>query len=467
MERADGEGDSGERPTRQGRGRYFYGWNIVGASFMAHLAYAEQFSSTLGLFFRPFTAEFGWTRTQIATVQTISRVVEAGTAPLIGPLVDRFGARTLLPIGALIAGTALVGVTFVDSLWQFYVVRGLVAAIGFTLMGNLVTSVAINNWFIRMRGRALAISNTGSSISNVVMIPVAVYVIAEHGWREMFWIFAILTWIVVLAPSTILIRRRPEDMGLRPDGEQPDAPQDPPPTALLPGQEPTAQQGASRQATPEPLWTRKEALRAPAFWLIAGCFAISSLAFQGINISLAPYVQDLGYEEALVAAALTTRAVVMAVTLPAVGLVAERASIGPRPRAAVRLAERGLRPVSLRDEVYFLFPALIVYGMGITSLGVTQEVLWANSFGRLSLGSIRSMGFVVTFGFGATGPIIMNLIHDHLGSYRPAFLIFLVFFVVSAVLILFLRPPQPPRYVDAKQIGTRGGPETLQSQPEV
>ena len=415
---------------------------------MAHLAYAEQFSSTLGLFFRPFTAEFGWNRTQIATVQTISRVVEAGTAPLAGPLVDRFGARTLLPVGALVAGTALVGVTFVESLWQFYVVRGFVAAIGFTLMGNLVTSVAINNWFIRMRGRALAISSTGASISNVVMIPVAVYVIAEHGWREMFWIFAILTWIVVLAPSTILIRRRPEDMGLRPDGVEPNAPQDPAPTTLLPGQRQAAPQ---EQAMPEPVWTRKEALRAPAFWLIAGCFAISSLAFQGINISLAPYVQDLGYEEALVAAALTTRAIVMAVTLPVVGLVAERSNMGPVRALPFILQTIGCVLFLFADEVWFLFPALIVYGMGITSLGVTQEVLWANSFGRLSLGSIRSMGFVITFGFGATGPIVMNLIYDQLGSYRPAFLIFIAFFAVSAVLILFLRPPNPPRYARAEQ----------------
>lgn len=408
---------------------------------MAHLAYAEQFSSTLGLFFRPLTDEFGWNRTQIATVQTISRVVEAGTAPLVGPLVDRFGARTLLPVGALVAGTALVGVTFVESLWQFYIVRGLVAAIGFTLMGNLVTSVAINNWFIRMRGRALAISSTGSSISNVVMIPVAVFVIAEYGWREMFWIFAILTWIVVLAPSTILIRRRPEDMGLRPDGVESDAA----PT-LLAEQQQTASQEQGQQMASEPVWTRGEALRAPAFWLIAGCFAISSLAFQGINISLAPYVQDLGYEEALVAAALTTRAIVMAVTLPVVGLVAERVDVALVRALPFFLQSVGCVLFLFADQVYFLFPALIVYGMGITSLGVTQEVLWANSFGRLGLGSIRSMGFVVTFGFGATGPIVMNLIFDQLGSYRPAFLIFLVFFVVSAVLILFLRPPRPPRY---------------------
>ena len=448
-----GASQPSEQPRRRRRGRYFYGWNIVAASFMAHLAYAEQFSSTLGLFFRPFQSEFGWKYTQIAAVQTISRFVEAGTAPLIGPLVDRFGARTLLPVGALIAGTALVGVTFVDSLWQFYLVRGFVAAIGFTLMGSLVTSVAINNWFIRMRGRALAISNTGASISNVVMIPVAVYVIAEFGWREMFWIFAILTWIVVLAPSTILIRRRPEDMGLRPDGFE-----DEMPTQSSTGGERASSPASSRQALPEPLWTRREALKTPAFWLIAGCFAIASFAFQGINISLAPYLQDLGYEEAFLAAALTTRAIVMAVTLPAVGVLAERASIGPIRAMPFVLQGIGSTLFFFADNVYLLFLALIVYGMGITSLGVTQEVLWANSFGRLSLGSVRSAGFVITFGVGSTGPIVMNYIRDELGSYQPAFALFIAFFAVSAVLILFLRPPIPPRYVDAAQMSTTDGP---------
>ena len=414
---------------------------------MAHLAYAEQFSSTLGLFFRPFESEFGWNRLQIAWVQTISRVVEAGTAPLIGPLVDRFGARTMLPVGALIAGTALVGVTFVDSLWQFYVVRGLAAAIGFTLMGTLVTSVAINNWFIRMRGRALAISSTGASISNIIMIPVAVYVIAEYGWREMFWIFAIITWIVVLMPSTILIRRRPEDMGLLPDGAK--SPEELAAHAAAIGAAPP------EARAPEPVWTRKEALKTPAFWLITGCFAIASHAFQGINISLAPYLQDLGYVDSIVAAALTTRAIVMAATLPAVGLLAEKAYLG-----WVRALPFFLQAIAAilfltADNIVFLFAALIIYGMGITSLGVTQEVLWANSFGRLSLGTVRSLGFVVTFGIGATGPLTMNLISVQMGSYRPAFMIFLFFFIISAVIILFLRPPAPPRYADATT-GTAG-----------
>ncbi len=421
---------------------------------MAHLAYAEQFSSTLGLFFRPLRREFGWTNTQIATVQTISRVVEAASAPLIGPLVDRLGARQLLPIGALIAGVALIAVTYVDYLWQFYLARGIIAAFGFTLMGSLVTSVAINNWFVRMRGRALAISNAGASISNVVMIPLAVYVIAEYGWREMFFIFAAITWIVVLIPSTVLIRRRPEDLGLRPDGDAAtDIAHSPlehaPPSGVIPETEAAPQREAAQPA-PEFSWTRGDALRTPAFWIIAGCFAIASLAFQGINISLAPYVQELGYEDAIVAGALTTRAVMMAVTLPLVGLAAERTSIGPVRALPFVLQAIGAALFLLADRVYFLFPALIVYGVGITSLSVTQEVLWANAFGRMSLGAIRSIGFVITFGFGATGPIVMNFIYDQLGSYRPAFIIFLGFFAVSAVLILFLRPPRPGRPFSAR-----------------
>ena len=214
MENVPSSDENGEPPRRRRRGRYFYGWNIVVASFMAHLAYAEQFSSTLGLFFQPLKGEFGWGYTQIAAVQTISRFVEAGTAPLIGPVGGSIWGtypvargrshRRYGPGGSDVRRfpLAVLSGAWIRRRHRFH-------PHGF----SLVTSVAINNWFIRMRGRALAISNTGASISNVVMIPVAVYVIAEFGWREMFWIFAILTWIVVLAPSTILIRRRPEDYG--------------------------------------------------------------------------------------------------------------------------------------------------------------------------------------------------------------------------------------------------------------
>ena len=103
---------------------------------------------------RPLQNEFSWSRSQIAVVQTISRVLEALVAPFIGPIIDRFGTRSVIPVGAIIAGISLIATTFIDELWQFYLLRGVAAAIGFSLMGFLVTSIAINNWFVKKRGRA-------------------------------------------------------------------------------------------------------------------------------------------------------------------------------------------------------------------------------------------------------------------------------------------------------------------------
>lgn len=424
--------------------RYFYGWNIVGASFMAHLAYAEHFSSTLGLFFRPLNKEYGWSRTSIALVQTIARVVEAGTAPLIGPLIDRYGPRILMTIGAVVVGIAMLWVTQVNSLWQFYAVRGVVVALGFTLMGGLVTNVAINNWFVRKRGRAIAIAGVGSQLGNVILLPLTVWIIATSGWRTSFVVFAILTWLVVLLPAGILMRRRPEDVGLAPDGDPPAAE-----ASHAPGS-PDAPTPVA--AAPEPIWSRRELLRTPVFWFLAAAFAIDSLAFQGVNISLAPYIEDLGYSDATKATVITMRAALQALLLPVMGFIAEKAS-----RATIRSAPflfQGLAAFFflLAGHSTFLWMAVISYGIGLAGIIVVQEVLWANYFGRLSLGMVRSTGYVISFGFGAMGPVFMNLVFDLTGSYRPAFALYIFLFGIAAALAFIVRPPKATRYATPEEM---------------
>ena len=118
-------------PSPKKQPRYFYGWNVVGAAFLAHLAYAEHHSSVLGFFFHPLEGEFGWSRSAIAAVQSIARIVEAVLAPFVGPFIDRYGPRALMPIGALIVGLAMIGATQVQTIWQFYLLRGVIVAVGF------------------------------------------------------------------------------------------------------------------------------------------------------------------------------------------------------------------------------------------------------------------------------------------------------------------------------------------------
>ncbi|MFC2005376.1 MFS transporter [Chloroflexota bacterium] len=426
--------------------RYFYGWNIVAASFLAHLAYAEHHSSLLGLFFRPLQREFGWSRSALAAVQAIARATEALAAPFVGPMIDRYGPRVLMPVGAIIIGFAMLGVTQINALWQFYLLRGLVVAIGFTLMGGMVTDVTVNKWFTQRRGRAIAIGRAGNSLSNAIMTPLTVFVIAASGWRTMFIIFAVVTWLVVLIPSAILMRRRPEDMGLYPDG-------------IYPGTNDTTNIEEGKKAHPtseaalasEPVWSRQEALKTRSFWLLAGSFGISSMAFQSINISLAPYIQDLGYGDAMLAAVLTSRAIFMVVILLLAGFFAEYAH-----RVHIRVIPFIIQGVGiflflLAGEPTLLWLAVTVYTLGLSGVQVTQEVVWANFFGRHSLGLVRSMGYFAAFGLGAIGPIAMNAVYDIRGSYQLAFLTFVGLSAAAAFLMLWARPPKAKRHATATE----------------
>ena len=423
------------------RRRYFYGWNVVAASFLAHLACAEHHSSMLGFFVRPLQNEFGWNRSTIAGVHSLSRVVEALVAPFIGPLVDRYGARPLMPIGAVIVGLAMLGVTQIDAIWQFYLLRGTVVAIGFTLMGNLVTDVAINNWFVQKRGRAVAIARLGSNISNMAFVPITVFVIGASGWRTMFVVFAVITWLIVLVPSLLLMRRRPEDLGLRPDGIG---------AAQIPDGDSDPGSPASRAATTrEPIWSRREVLATRAFWLLAVSFAVASMAFQGINMSLAPYIQDLGYTDATVALAMTARAAIMAGSLPLMGILVEHSH-----KLSVRVAPFAVQGIAailfmLAEEPVFLWMALAVYGIGMSGVGVMQGVIWADYFGRFSLGLVRSLAYLVAFGLGSAGPIAMNTVFDVLGSYKPAFVAIGGLFGMAMLFMAMVHPPRARRHAGA------------------
>jgi len=161
----------------------------------------------------------------------------------------------------------------------------------------------------------------GNHFSNIIMVPVSVFVISAIGWRSMFAVFAGVTWVFVLLPSTILMRRRPEDLGLHPDGIDSIDPSE----QTHENDGPTVQEDHPPQPILEPVWSRREAMATGVFWVLAFSFAINSMAFQGMNISLVPYIQDLGYDDTLLAAVLTFRSCIMATSSLVIGFLAERA----------------------------------------------------------------------------------------------------------------------------------------------
>ncbi len=422
------------------KSKYFYGWNIVAAAFMSQLAYAEHFSSNLGLFFKPFQEEFGWDRTEVAIIQTIARLVEGIGAPFIGPFIDRWGPRILMPLGAIVCVIGSFMSSRSNSLWELYLFRGVFTAIGFTLMGTLVIDVTIARWFIRKRGRATGITRIGSYVCMFIMTPLTVYIIANYGWRAMFIIFALFTLTTALLPAAIFMRRRPEDMGLFPDGVNPDDVHDVP-NKNTDEEKSLSPHNPANLAT-ERIWSRREIIKSPAFWLVTATYAIDMFIVQAINISMAPYVQDLMYGTEIVAAVLTIRGVIMAVGSFCGGFVAEYAQ-----KPVVRTLPFVLECIAavfflMAGSPVFLWLAVGLYGIFSSANQVTQAVVWANYFGRPSLGTVRSIAYLFIFGFGAMGPLVMNAIYDLAGSYSYAFIGMAILWGVAGLMIYFSRPPK-------------------------
>jgi cyanate permease len=305
--------------------------------------------------------------------------------------------------------------------------------------------VAINNWFIKKRGRAIAIARVGGNFSNFIMVPACVFVIAHAGWRVMYAVFAIAAWVTVLIPSAVLMRRRPEDMGLLPDGEQ-----------VAPYHSGESHSGSqvtpntTYSHAPEPVWNRREVIASGTFWLITIAFAINSMSFQGINISLAPYIQDLGYSDTMLAVLITFRAVVMMPAGLIMGFLAEKAEKTSMRAVPFLVLSLATLLFCFAKQPVNLWLAITAYGLGAAGVHVTQEVLWANYYGRLSLGLVRSLAFFFSFGLGSIGPIAMNLVFDTVGSYRPAFVMISLLFMLAAIFVASARPVKAKRYSNAR-----------------
>lgn len=205
-----------EQASRESR--FFYGWTIVAVGFLAHIASAFSISSTLSVFLKPLSTDLGISRGVFSLIRSGEILIGAAAAPLVGTLIDRHGGRWLIAAGGLVSGAGFLLLGQARDFWQFLLLRWLLVSPGDALMGSMVVNVSIARWFVRMRGRALALAGMGHGLAKVGMPLLAASLILYAGWRSAWVVFGLLTVGLVVGPSLLFMRRRPEDMGLVPDG---------------------------------------------------------------------------------------------------------------------------------------------------------------------------------------------------------------------------------------------------------
>ena len=204
--------------TSQKRTPFFYGWWIVMISFLANFMNDGIGYWTFGLFIVPMSEAFGWTRTMTTGAFTLWLVVGGLVSPVIGPLVDKHGARVIMAIGASICAVAAIAISQINALWQFYLLYGVVVGGSVPCFAGFILDTTIAKWFIRKRGRATAIAVMGYSASGIVLVPVLRLFMSRFGWQMSWSALGVLTGVLIIPLALLFMRRRPEDSGLLPDG---------------------------------------------------------------------------------------------------------------------------------------------------------------------------------------------------------------------------------------------------------
>jgi MFS family permease len=416
------------------KSKFFYGWYIVGVGFLANVASSFALASTLSIFLKPLTADLGISRGVFSLLRSGEGIIAACLAPFIGTLVDRYGGRWLMAGGTAIAGVGFLLISQIDGFAQFAAIRLTLVTLGDCMMGYMVVNVIIARWFVRQRGRALAFSSMGVGFAKVCMPIVAAWLLVMLGWRQTWFVFGIITMVLLVLPALLVVRRSPEDMGLRPDGASESS------IAKSLAVSRSSENVASRPDS-DAAWTRADAVRSRAFWLLVITFGISSVGVTGLNLHVYSYVTDLGHSAVVAASVMGVIASMQLASPLAWGFLAERIDVRYAAMLRFVIQAVGLGLAIATGNLLCLYAGFFLYGIGLGGNMVLPDILWANYYGRRSLGKIRGMGLFISHVLAAAGPPFFGFLFDMTGSYGLSFMIFGAILIMSAFLSLMLRPP--------------------------
>ena len=405
---------------------FFYGWVVLFSAGSSQFVRNAVASLTLAVFIYPMTQELGWSRTLIAGAASLGGLGAAAANPLVGRLVDRFGARLVLTAGIFGAGLCTISLALTASPLIFYLGFGLGRVI---FLGPLPigASVVVSRWFVKKRGRTIGLLFASHAAGMTLFPLVASFIIQERGWQAAWLVLGLMVWVLALAPVSLLIIERPEDVGLRPDGVRmgPSEPSD-----------------SRAQHPAEPAWTLPQAMRTQALWMLASVAGSLFLIQVGVNVHLGAYFRDQGLSAAATASAISVTAISAAVGSIFWGWTAERVPVRFVFASVALLMASGAGLLTGATTLAEAITFACVFGLSLGGILVVPSVAYASYFGRPSLGSIRGVTETFVALGQATGAVLSGLIYDTTGTYHAVFLAYAALAAACFAVLLAARPPQ-------------------------
>ena len=377
---------------------------------------------------------FGWSRAQLGLALTLTRVESGLIGPLEGYLVDRVGTRWMVLIGLIILGGAWIFFSRVESLWMFYVAY-VFMAVGQGLGSWIPLMTMLNKWFSRRRSSAIGWANVVSRFGALLLVPAIAWTVADApgriGWQNTALIMGI--GILVLAgPLAGLIRNDPKDYGEVADGE-------PIRPAAAAGS--AGSQAANRQQD----MTAGEALRTPAFWLIAFGHGFTSMVILAIMTHLGLLMVDKGYSGQDAGWVVSVYTGVAMVFQLVGGYSGDRLSKRVALAFFTSLQAGGVLVLVVADTLPMFYLFGILFGAGFGGRNPLTVAIRADYFGTASFGKILGFSTVPMNLLLLTASPFAGWMFDQRGSYDLAFLVLAGLNMVGALCFLVSARPRPVR----------------------
>ena len=430
------------RPRKTTAPSFYYGWVIVIVIGLGGFTQSAESYPILGVFMKPITEEFGWSRTIFSGSTLIGTLIGGVVAMLVGPMIDRLGARWTLTATFAVLGSTLILMAFINTLWQFYLLQITGRALTMGILA-LALGIVVPKWFVAKRGRAVALGGLGQRIGNAVT-PLYVQFLVSHGsWRLATAVAGLLMWTVSMIPVAIFLRRRPEDMGLLPDGVDPEE-------AMR--TEGDTKSYPALQHQQEISMTARQALRHPSFYLLMAAFSLVFLAAPALNLHMIPYMTDKGISDGYAVTATALLSICAGAGSVIAGFLAERITARRTLVGILVLMSLGHLGLLGVQVAWQGIVWAVYYGLSFGGMFILQQVIFADFYGRDNLGAIRGIVWPVQMVFNATGPFIASIAYDAFGNYTLVFLVFAILVMVAGVLMFLAKPPslQP----SVAQLGT-------------
>jgi len=436
----------------------FYGWwiAIVSASVdsLKHGTFNKGFTS----YIIPLRNELGISVAAISFAEMLGRMEGGLQGPLMGWATDRFGPRAILMFGGITSGMGFILLSFTQNYLYFICVFVGLLSLGFRAGYNNATMPALNQWFRRHRGLAMGLAGMGTAIGGTTIAPLMGFLVLSAGWRPAAFISGVII-ILVVIPMSFLIRRDPESMGLRPDG-------DPVPDDEINIAEVTAndrkdneseRHGAAILHAGEPDFMASEAMRTPTFWMLVLAVGMRNTVHSGTTFLMVPlsvwFLMGSGRSEddsqPIAVAFVGVMSFSLLLMTPIVGWMGDRWS--KQKLSSACMIGGALSLIMLVEDTGDIWQ-LLVFVVLLAFSETANPLAWAimgDYFGRRSYATLRGWQHLPDQFMSMSTPVWMGVIFDHTGSFKWALIPLVIIYCLAAIFYWLIPNPRIPARVRA------------------